>query len=210
MAGASPSGDQAKVSTTYSTSREHDAIVVDQSGQTERSLSQEDKSGSADLGDPAAGDRDAGESGPVLFYEKDKPYYEFTNFAPYPVEFQGKIYPTSEHLFQASKFLDADPQLSETIRTAPSARAAFDEASRSRRLQRADWFKVNISVMDKILEAKFSQHSKLRDMLLGTGDREIIEASPIDAFWGYGEDRQGRNELGKALVRLREQLRQGV
>ena len=29
----------------------------------------------------------------------------------------------------------------------------------------------------------------------------------IDAFWGYGADKQGKNELGKALVRLREKLR---
>ena len=89
-------------------------------------------------------------------------------------------------MFQASKFLDANPQFAESIRTAPSARAAFEEASRMRRHQRSDWFKVNISVMENILEAKFSQHSYLRDMLLGTGDREIIEASPVSAIDSFG------------------------
>jgi hypothetical protein len=39
----------------------------------------------------------------ILFYDKDDPYFEFTNFARYPVVWQGKRYPTSEHLFQAMK-----------------------------------------------------------------------------------------------------------
>ena len=40
---------------------------------------------------------------PIRFYKKHEPYYEFTNFSPHPVVYQGKRYPTSEHLFQALK-----------------------------------------------------------------------------------------------------------
>ncbi|EKM52566.1 uncharacterized protein PHACADRAFT_66300, partial [Phanerochaete carnosa HHB-10118-sp] len=144
---------------------------------------------------------------PILFYERGQPYYEFTNFAPYTVEFDGKVYPTSEHLFQAYKFLNTRPELAERIRSAPSPREALEEATRMRKLQRSDWFDVNIGVMEQLLEAKFTQHTTLRDLLLGTGEREIVEASPVDAFWGFGKDRQGRNELGKALMRLRDKLR---
>ena len=39
----------------------------------------------------------------ILFYDKHKPYYEFTNFSPHEVVFEGRRYPTSEHLFQAFK-----------------------------------------------------------------------------------------------------------
>ena len=39
----------------------------------------------------------------IKFYHKGRPYYEFTNFAPYDVIHKGKRYPTSEHLFQAFK-----------------------------------------------------------------------------------------------------------
>lgn len=39
----------------------------------------------------------------LLFYDKDKPYYEFTNFSPHPVYYNGQRYPTSEHLFQSFK-----------------------------------------------------------------------------------------------------------
>lgn len=39
----------------------------------------------------------------ILFYHKHDPYYGFTNFSPHPVKYQGKVYPTSEHLFQSFK-----------------------------------------------------------------------------------------------------------
>jgi hypothetical protein len=39
----------------------------------------------------------------ILFYDKNEPYYSFTNFAPDPVYFNQQRYPTSEHLFQALK-----------------------------------------------------------------------------------------------------------
>lgn len=39
----------------------------------------------------------------ILFYNKNEPYYGFTNFSPHPVTYEGKRYPTSEHLFQALK-----------------------------------------------------------------------------------------------------------
>ena len=42
----------------------------------------------------------------ILFYDKGQPYYEFTNFQEgYPLNIDGKIWPTSEHYFQAQKFV---------------------------------------------------------------------------------------------------------
>ncbi|KAJ3557064.1 hypothetical protein NM688_g1679 [Phlebia brevispora] len=143
---------------------------------------------------------------PIQFYNSDEPYYEFTNFAPVSVRYDGQRYPTAEHLFQAHKFLDVQPHLAERIRKLPTARAALEEASRLQRLQRQDWFEVNIGVMDIVLEAKFRQHRGLYRRLLDTGNRELIEASPVDSFWGVGADGKGRNELGKALMRLRGRM----
>jgi ribA/ribD-fused uncharacterized protein len=57
----------------------------------------------------------------------------------------------------------------------------------------------------------------LRELLLETGDREIVEASPFDRIWGIGfaadkaeanRDRWGLNLLGKALMEVRRQLRE--
>ncbi|KAI0254486.1 hypothetical protein BJV78DRAFT_1184631 [Lactifluus subvellereus] len=143
---------------------------------------------------------------PIYFYDSDKPYYEFTSFSDYSVEYRGLVYPTAEHLFQAFKFMDADPALAERIRGLPTARMAQEEAKRQVHRQRSDWLSVNVAVMDEVLAAKFAQHRSLRHLLRSTGSRELIEDSPIDWFWGIGSDGRGRNELGKALMRLREQL----
>lgn len=76
--------------------------------------------------------------------------------------------------------------------------------------------------MEKTLWYKFDQHADLRAELLATGDAELVKVGKItddkhigyqdsdrDSFWGVGADRKGRNELGKALERLRERLRRG-
>lgn len=52
---------------------------------------------------PSGGWADAHARHKILFYDKHKPYYEFTNFSPHEVVYEGKPYPTSEHLFQAFK-----------------------------------------------------------------------------------------------------------
>jgi ribA/ribD-fused uncharacterized protein len=65
--------------------------------------------------------------------------------------------------------------------------------------------------------AKFGGHADLRDFLLGTGKRTLVEASPLDRVWGIGlaadDDRAGRpdqwrglNLLGFALMHVRDRL----
>jgi len=146
------------------------------------------------------------EEEPIYFYDSDKPYYEFTSFSDYSVEYHGLVYPTAEHLFQAFKFMRSDPALAERIRKLPTPRMAQQEARKEAHRQRADWLDINVAIMDKVLDRKFSQHRSLRHMLRNTGSRELIEDSPVDWFWGIGSDGKGRNELGKALMRLRERL----
>ena len=62
-----------------------------------------------------------------------------------------------------------------------SAREARDEAARLKHLQRHDWFDTNVHAMDIVLREKFYQHEYLRTMLADTGDRELIEDSPVSA-----------------------------
>ncbi|KAG8945930.1 hypothetical protein FRC04_012182 [Tulasnella sp. 424] len=112
---------------------------------------------------------------PIFFYEETEKYYEFTNFAPYPVSFKDKEYPTSEHLFQARKFLDHKPLLAEHIRLhSDCPRVAVNEASRLAPETRLDWNEKCIDIMEEILELKFTQHNKLRRLLLETGDRYLV------------------------------------
>ncbi|KAG8870531.1 hypothetical protein FRB98_001552 [Tulasnella sp. 332] len=133
----------------------------------------------------------------ILFYESTKPFYGFTNFSPHEVRYENKVYPTSEHLFQSMKFLEARPLLAEHIRTAgPQPRVALTEARRF------------APEMEQVILHKFQQHPALKKQLLSTGDAKLIEnAGANDAFWGNGADGKGRNELGIALMKLRDHFR---
>ena len=57
--------------------------------------------------------------------------------------------------------------------------------------------------MKKALFAKFTQHDDLRLKLMKTGNRQIVERSPYDSFWGDGGDGTGENRLGTLLMDLR-------
>ena len=144
--------------------------------------------------------------GPILFYNRDDPYYEFTNFYLAPIDLDGKIWPTTEHYFQAQKFIGTS--FTEVIRNFQRPREAFDLSRNPAvsRWRRNDWEEVKINIMRKALLAKFTQHKRLRQLLLDTGDNMLIEHSPYDKFWGDGGDGNGENHLGKLLMEIRHYL----
>ena len=57
-----------------------------------------------------------------------------------------------------------------------------------------------------INKAKFTQHPKLKKVLLDTGDRKIVEHTKRDSYWGDGGDGSGKNMLGILLMKLRSEL----
>jgi hypothetical protein len=61
--------------------------------------------------------------------------------------------------------------------------------------------------MLRAVRAKFAVNAAIRDVLLGTGDEEIVEDSNSDYYWGRGADGTGRNILGRILMRVRAELR---
>ena len=118
----------------------------------------------------------------------------------------GLDFDTAEAAYHWSKFPD-DPALCHRILLARSAHEAFKLAEANRAATRPDWADVRVSVMEDILREKTLQHEYVRRKLLETGDRELVEDSWRDSFWGWGPDRAGENQLGKAWMRIRERLR---
>jgi ribA/ribD-fused uncharacterized protein len=113
-------------------------------------------------------------------------------------------WPSVEHYFQAMKFTDKSHV--EKIRRASSA-AAAKKLGGSREVKiRRDWEDVKMEIMEKALLAKFTQHPKLREKLLGTKSARLIEDSPYDSFWGIGRTRKGQNKLGLLLMKVRQSL----
>jgi len=141
----------------------------------------------------------------ILFYSVTDEYGEFSNFASYPLKLDGKRWPTSEHYFQAQKFVD--PAVRERIRHASNPAEAA-RLGRSRKLRlRSDWEAVKVAVMRKAVQAKFEQHRDLIALLLATGEATLVEHTPNDEFWGDAGDGSGRNMLGQVLMDVRALLR---
>jgi ribA/ribD-fused uncharacterized protein len=140
----------------------------------------------------------------IHFYRVNEPYGEFSNFSPHPIEFKGRLWPTSEHYFQAQKFAGTDHE--EAIRLAKSPMIAA-RMGRSREYPlRPDWEAIKEDTMRQALCAKFTQRSTLRSLLLSTGSAELIEHTTNDRYWADGGDGSGKNRLGQLLMELRDQL----
>jgi ribA/ribD-fused uncharacterized protein len=140
----------------------------------------------------------------IRFYRVKEEYGCFSNFAPYPIILKGKEWPTSEHYFQAQKFVGTEHE--EAIRLAKSPTIAAGMGRSRKRPLRPDWEEVKDDVMREAVLAKFTQHNKIRRTLLNTGDALLVEHTWRDSYWGDGGDGQGQNRLGQILMEVREEL----
>ncbi|UXH77987.1 NADAR family protein [Roseateles amylovorans] len=133
-------------------------------------------------------------------------------------EVDGQPYLTAEHFMMAEK-----ARLFGDVGTRAGILAARTPAE-AKKLGRgvtgfddALWERARFDIVVRANEAKFSQNRALRDYLLTTGDRVLVEASPVDRIWGIGlaaDDRRaleprswcGLNLLGFALMEVRARL----
>lgn len=138
---------------------------------------------------------------------------------PSPFTVDGVEYATAEHWMMAAKarlFGDAEGERRVLAAGHPS------EAKKAGRLVRGFdeeiWRRERFGIVVTGSEHKFAAHGGLRSFLLGTGDRVLVEASPVDRVWGIGlaaDDEaatdparwRGPNLLGFALMEARRRLR---
>lgn len=140
---------------------------------------------------------------------------------PSPFVVDDVPYATAEHWMMAEKarlFGDAEAERRALSAGHPS------EAKKAGRLVRdfdeAIWERERFRIVVEGSVHKFSADAALRDFLLATGDRVLVEASPVDRVWGIGlaatdeaaQDPQrwrGLNLLGFALMQARERVAGG-
>lgn len=129
--------------------------------------------------------------------------YKFlSNFGLAEIEYKGKFYPTSEHLYQALKTSDSEEH--EFVRISPTPGEAKNRGKKITR--RENWDEAKDGVMKMILRLKFQQNPNLAQQLLDTGSQELIEGNTWgDLYWGkcFGN---GQNKLGIFLQELRDEL----
>jgi ribA/ribD-fused uncharacterized protein len=133
-----------------------------------------------------------------------------SNFYPSPLTYEGMEYPTLEHAYQAAKTPDQAERLKMKAVATPGA--AKKMGTRVKR--RKDWFAVNLGIMTDLIRQKFTRYPDLKEWLLATEDRELIEGNDWgDDFFGMVKDGKtgewrGENHLGKMLMLVRAELRE--
>lgn len=146
----------------------------------------------------------------------------FSQWFESPFTVGGVTYKTAEHWMMAHKAITFDDQdiLQQIL--------ACDKPAEAKKLGRSVanyndeiWKNVSFSLVVTGNIHKFSQHADMKEYLLNTGDRVLVEASPVDAIWGIGLSRdskdihdvnkwRGTNLLGFALMEARDALRKTI
>lgn len=129
-------------------------------------------------------------------------YAFLSNFYAAEVEYEGISFLNSEAAFQAAKVLNFNERLA-------FSKLQPNEAKRKGRrvALREDWEAVKDDVMYQIVKDKFTRSKQLKELLLDTGDAELVEGNYWnDTYWGQCNG-VGQNKLGKILMRVRQELR---
>lgn len=168
---------------------------------------------------------DAGEPLKYLFFWGHQPNRDgsigqscLSQWWEQPFEVDGTSYRTAEHWMMAGKArLFSDGVALEKILAAKSPAEAKDLGRQVANFDQAAWEAERYQIVLDGNMHKFGQHPTLKEFLLKTGDRILVEASPLDRIWGIGlaktdpgiEDPhtwKGLNLLGFALMEVRDNL----
>jgi ribA/ribD-fused uncharacterized protein len=145
----------------------------------------------------------------------------FSQWWPAPFSVNGVSYPTAEHFMMAEKArLFGDEDARRQILKAGSPKAAKQLGRQVKDFQEPVWVEARFQLVVAGNLAKFSQNPELGKYLIGTKDKVLVEASPVDRIWGIGlaadkeqamnpEQWRGLNLLGFALMEVRRRLRAG-
>ncbi|MCU0434191.1 MAG: NADAR family protein [Bacteroidia bacterium] len=143
----------------------------------------------------------------------------FSQWYPAPFIHEGITYPTAEHWMMAGKArLFDDNDILQKILASDSPKEAKKLGREILSFDPALWDEGKVKIVVEGNLHKFSQHKDLNAFLLNTGNKVIVEASPMDTVWGIGLGRdnpkalnpflwRGGNLLGFALMEVRDLLR---
>lgn len=120
----------------------------------------------------------------VYFWNADQLHGEFSQWYPRAFTVEHKTYPTAEHYMMCAKArLFGDVEIEEQIRVESSPEKVRDLGRRIQPFDRDIWDQHKFQLVCAGNRAKFSDPG-LKEVMLATGDRLMVEASPVDRIWG--------------------------
>lgn len=142
----------------------------------------------------------------------------FSQWWPSAFEIEGVRYASAEHYMMAEKArLFKDEASCQAILQAATPAEAKKLGAQVAGFVEATWLQHRFDIVVRGNQARFEQNAELAEFLRNTGERVLVEASPLDRIWGIGlaeedprcqhpDQWQGLNLLGFALMQVRAQL----
>jgi len=146
----------------------------------------------------------------------------YSNWAPSDIVVEGKSFNCVEQYMMYKKAeVAGDAASMQAVMDTPMPN---DQKAIGRKIKNYDdakWSAVRYEIVKDAIRAKFTQHENLKEELIASGDKHIVEASPYDVVWGIGmgeddPDRfdeskwRGDNLLGKCIMDVRDELNGAV
>lgn len=143
-----------------------------------------------------------------MIYSFSNNYSFLSNFYPATINFEGQVYNSVEHAFQAAKTVDKKERaIVASMHLAASAKNAGQHVS-----LRDDWDIIKVDVMRDLVFQKFQVYT-LRKKLSATSPEILVEGNYwCDNFWGNCccgkcKSTPGLNQLGYILMHVRDQAK---
>ncbi|MEB6858649.1 NADAR family protein [Proteus cibi] len=145
----------------------------------------------------------------------------FSQWYPAPFILDDVRYASAEHYMMAEKAkLFNDIEVRNRIITTSNPGSAKALGREVKGFDQGIWEQHRMDIVIRANIAKFSQNEELGKFLISTGNRVLVEASPVDKIWGVGLSEQdheinnpllwnGLNLLGFALMKVRSVLIEG-
>ncbi|KAE8452326.1 hypothetical protein EG329_001026 [Mollisiaceae sp. DMI_Dod_QoI] len=175
-------------------------------------------------------EQDGGDNEPIYFWrEYGTPHCYMSQWylSPFTEPAIKTHYKTAEqYMMHRKALLFNDPAIASQILATTSPKAQKSLGRKVKNFDQKVWEAERLKIVEEGTYLKFKFGSDrgewegekvgLRERLLGTSERELVEASPMDRTWGIGfterfadERREdwGLNLLGVALMSVRERLR---
>ena len=144
----------------------------------------------------------------VEFYKEFGKLGYLANYSNHGFSIDGIYYKTVEHYYQAMKF-DND-EIKKKIINAATPKEASNIGRDRNNIRIKDFKDYKIDVMHNGILEKFRQNRDIAYKLIETRNKDIVEATIDEYFWGIGKDKTGENNIGKIIVEVRERIKKEI
>jgi ribA/ribD-fused uncharacterized protein len=130
-------------------------------------------------------------------------YRWLSNFYNANIWFEGVFYTSAEAAYQAAKVWPIERTYISQLSAAASKKAW--KTCKRLDIDAAHWNARKYDVMSVIVFDKFYRNHELRQKLLETGNKELVESNNWNCtYWGVDVVKGGQNHLGRILMKIRE------